>query len=471
MKIVNMDNPVTSHWLRKQGCRFDCKPFLSGAVEARILLEKLKVRKEPLQKVTLGGLDGIYHAGREGRTWVDDPEYGIPFLGSSDILNADLSHLPLLSKRQVLKNPKFTIRKDWTLITRSGTVGRMVYSREDMDGMACSEHVMRVVPDPEKIPPGYLYAFLSSRFGVPLVVSGTYGAIIQHIEPEHIANLPVPRLGKGEEEDIHNRVLKSAVLRSKAARQRADILREMEKLIGWEPPIHECANISQASSSDVLRRFDAFHHSIGPLAGRNCLFDNSLSVPLADLVEDVFEPNRGARMKVENPDAGSTFLSSSAVFRTIPQGDYLISRKTKDFERLQISDRDLLLPRSGQLGGIIGHAVLPLQMNIGHCASEHLVRIRAIDQIWRNYLFAVFATEPGYLATIGTAFGSSIPSLDSKMIAEFRVPVVKNGKREAIADAVAKYNENLSDAALIELSVVKDLESNLEKKAMRSHHG
>jgi type I restriction enzyme S subunit len=52
---------------------------------------------------------------------------------------------------------------------------------------------MRVVPDAEKIPPGYLYAYLSSKFGVPLVVGGTYGAIIQHIEPEHIANLPVPR--------------------------------------------------------------------------------------------------------------------------------------------------------------------------------------------------------------------------------------------------------------------------------------
>ncbi|WP_419650104.1 hypothetical protein, partial [Thiolapillus sp.] len=66
----------------------------------------------------------------------------------------------------------------------------MAYARPDMDGVACSEHVMRVVPNESLIKPGYLYAYLSSRFGVPIVVSGTYGAIIQHIEPHHIAELP-----------------------------------------------------------------------------------------------------------------------------------------------------------------------------------------------------------------------------------------------------------------------------------------
>ncbi|WP_312798209.1 hypothetical protein, partial [Tianweitania sp.] len=60
----------------------------------------------------------------------------------------------------------------------------------------CSEHVLRVVPKESRISPGYLYAFLSSSYGVPLVVSGTYGAVIQHIEPKHIADLPVPRFGE-----------------------------------------------------------------------------------------------------------------------------------------------------------------------------------------------------------------------------------------------------------------------------------
>ena len=123
-------------------------------------------------------------------------EYGRPFLSSTDILQADISSLACITEKVVAQTSRLLISSGWTLITRSGTIGRMAYSRSDMDGHACSEDVLRVVPDPDKVPPGYLYAYLSSKFGVPLVVGGTYGAIIQHIEPEHLANISVPRFSR-----------------------------------------------------------------------------------------------------------------------------------------------------------------------------------------------------------------------------------------------------------------------------------
>ena len=198
---------IPSSWLESNGRRLDCGPYMSGAIEARELLKSLSAKKEPLQILTTG----IYHAGRERRIWVDTPEYGAPFMGSTDILASDLSNLPLISRKQIEDNPNFRIQKGWTLVTRSGTVGRMAYSRQYMEGFACSEHVMRVVPDETKVKPGYIYAYLSSRFGMPIVISGTYGAIIQHIEPHHIADLPVPRLGDVEDR-AHGLVEQAAAL-------------------------------------------------------------------------------------------------------------------------------------------------------------------------------------------------------------------------------------------------------------------
>ena len=89
---------------------------------------------------------GIFNDPRFARSYVRDEEHGIPFLDSTDILRADLSFVPLLAKRQVQARPELVIEPSWTLISCSGTVGRMVFSRPDMSGMAGSANT-----DPERL--------------------------------------------------------------------------------------------------------------------------------------------------------------------------------------------------------------------------------------------------------------------------------------------------------------------------------
>jgi type I restriction enzyme S subunit len=196
MKLVKTKKPVMASWIRELGHRLDAPPFLSGAIEARKAIESLPVRRDRLCEATRNGIQGVFHAGRLKRVWAADPVHGIPFLSGSDILQADFSNLPLFSRIAANTFPKLFIEEGWTLISRSATIGRLAYVRSDMAKCVCSEDVLRVVPDTNKIPPGFLYAFLSSKFGLPIITSGTYGSIIQHLEPEHITNLPVPRLGK-----------------------------------------------------------------------------------------------------------------------------------------------------------------------------------------------------------------------------------------------------------------------------------
>jgi len=449
---------VRSGWLEEGGRRLDCNPYMSGALEARDALRRLSVPKQTLGRVT----SGIFHAGREGRLWVHDLHHGVPFLGSSDILNADFGHLPLLSKKQIQRNPLFTLGEHWTLITRSGTIGRMAYVRPDMAGMACSEHVLRVVPDISKIPPGYLYAFLSSRFGVLLVVSGTYGAIIQHIEPEHIVELPVPRFGNQLESEISSLIALGAVHRSEASAKRREAVSLLEQTIGWTTPGSRPL-VNSILASDVARRMDAFHHSSGVRAGMAAL-SCTPSECLGNLVQNVYEPNRGSRLKVTDPAYGVPFLSSSSVFDLNPTGEYLISRsRTPHIETLLLSDCDVLLPRSGQIGGIIGRAVLPLGRNVGHAGSEHLVRVRCRSASDAAYLWAVLASEPGYWAVIGTAFGSSIPSLDAGLISELRVPWLRSTIRAEIASLVIEALRAQDKGTALELAAVALVEQKISE--------
>src|SRR4051812_16929410 len=97
---------VQRSWMNLNGLRLDSGPYLSGAFESQVALERLQAQKEPLHKVTLGGIDGIINAGRFPRTWVHDPAFGIPFLSGTDILQADLSRVSLIAKSIVAQNRK-----------------------------------------------------------------------------------------------------------------------------------------------------------------------------------------------------------------------------------------------------------------------------------------------------------------------------------------------------------------------------
>ena len=205
---------VRSTLLQEQGRRLDCHPYLSDAMESTSILSRLSATKTPLRELTREGMAGIFNGPRFARSYVHDEKHGVPFLDSTDIMRADLGFVPLLAKRQVQARPELVIEPSWTLISCSGTVGRMVFSRPDMSGMAGSQHFMRVIADENKILPGYLHAYLSSQFGIPLITGGTYGSIIQHIEPEHIAERPVPRLSTDVEEQAHDHVLEAARLRA-----------------------------------------------------------------------------------------------------------------------------------------------------------------------------------------------------------------------------------------------------------------
>ncbi|MCY4746837.1 hypothetical protein NYO99_17805 [Pelomonas sp. UHG3] len=449
---------VRSGWLDEGGRRLDCNPYMSGALEARDTLKRLPVT-EKLSAVTAR----IFHAGREARLWVSDADHGVLFMGSSDIRVADFSALPLIAKRQVERNPLFTLGSGWTLITRSGTIGRMAYARPDMAGMACSEHVLRVVPDVGRIPSGYLYAFLSSRYGVPLVVSGTYGAIIQHIEPEHIAELPVPRFGPVFEQEVAQLIDAAAAERVAASKHRRAALELFQAKIGWSRDSDSIARAPMASA--LLGRMDAFHYSPRVETGRASLAAH-FGIRLGDQVERVFEPNRGSRLKVTDPAFGVPFLSSSSVFELNPSAEYLVSRSlTPHLEGLLVSDCDVLIPRSGQLGGIIGRAVLPLPMNVGQAGSEHLVRVRCHSPQDAAYLWAVLASEPGYWALVGTAFGSSIPSLDSSLISDLTIPWLSDLDRQEIGALAEKAVVAQNKGNELEATAVALLEEKIRKES------
>lgn len=457
---------VPVSWVVEEGHRFDCGPFTRGGIEARKALESSKFPKDRLVELTAGGLSGMYHVGMDKLRWVEDAEHGIPILRSSDIQRADFLNQAYISRAQVAGNPLFTCPSGGTLITRSGTIGKMAYCRSDMAAMAMSQDVLKVVPDPKKVASGYLYAFLSSKYGVPLVVSGTFGSIIVHIEAANIAGLPVPRLGSQLESKVHELVERAASLRSEAAQLLIDATRQLEELAGLPhlevpaspTPFDWCA----VPASALQSRLDGFFHSRfhgDALAALSRTNTKSLS----ELAARIVEPLRFKRVAVEDPAHGVPFFGTSPLFWADPKPNYFVSRRMRNIEQYIVDKRCLLVPRSGQLSGIIGSVVLPYGDVVGGAVSEDAIRVYFESEQDAGYGLVALTSEYGRRQLKARAFGSSIPHLDVRQLGLVRVSDVGSEERRRIGGMGARVARLRDEACRAEREARALLEAKIEK--------
>jgi len=458
---------IPSSWLENNGRRLDCGPYMSGAVEARELLKRHKT--EPLKTLTAERNGGIFNGPRFPRVYVDGPAHGVPFLGSTDILDADLSNVSFLSKKQVDGNPALVIDEGWTLITCSGTIGRMAYARSDMKGMAGSQHFMRVAPDERKITSGYLYAYLSSRFGVPIIVSGTYGAIIQHIEPHHIADLPVPRLGTAENQ-AHALVQEAAGKRVEASRLIKDAVLDLSNQLGFEMAQHatlERPSISFQSSSLMLNRMDSFYFSSENVAAR-AAFDSACAIhgesELGN-VADVWIPGIFKRQYVDDPSFGVPYFTGKEIYELSPTTDLYLKMDVAQRYGLLLERGMILIQDSGQISGLIGRAVMVSSRLHGASCTNNMVRVMSSSETDTGFVFALLSTEQGTRLLKREASGSSIPHLEENRIKKLIIPWPNEAIRTAIGRKILRAMSLRDEAASAEDEARSLVERTIEEGA------
>ena len=451
---------IPSRWLEQQGRRLDCGPYLSGAMEARVILQQLPVRRAELREITHGHDGGIFKGALFARNYVSQPEHGVPFLSSSAMLHAEFTHAELL-RRLDATSPRLApleIEEGMTLVSRSGTIGRMAYARREMAGMWSSEDILKIVPDPSLVRPGYLYAFLNSRFGIPLVTGSTYGAIVQHIEPKHIADLPVPLAPDAVQAEAHRLVDEAGELRTGASAELRAVIREIEEAAGL-PPLDvrydaPRPDTSLVKASALGSRMDGLFHSNYHQSALQPLLRLSASrrITVRELSSRVFWPPMFKRIRVDDPRYGVPFFGTSALMRAEPDASYLLSRRTSGFDNLFVDEKTVLLPASGQLNGIIGHVVLPHGDVVGGTVTHDAIRLFSRNEENAGYIFACLSSEYGRRQLKARAFGSSIPHLDEARVAEVVLPRLDDRKmkdlglrafavRAARHDAVTKERE------------------------------
>lgn len=451
MKVTSLDNPVKVDWLFDQGCRLDPAPYLSGALEARKRLEALP-NTVRLDTVT----ESIHHAGRFSRRWVQSPEHGIPFFSSTDILEADYSYLPYIAKSAAKENPRLLIRPRWTLVTRSGTVGRVAYARPDIDGFACSEHVMRIRPNEKNIPAGYLNTFLRSRFGIPMIVSSAYGAIIQHIEPHHLADLPVPRFGADLEQRIHDLVEEAAHLRAAFQAGLNTATEDFFRSVGlsdlidyrWHAQEPDTGFVVNGVSPVTLRAIN-----YRPRAQQ--LLAHLQSVPGMALGE-VCEGGvlrTGARFKRIDaaPEHGVRLVGQRQAFWTRPEGRW-ISPAAAPADILQ-TDETILVAAHGTFGEneVYSRSVFVTGSALANAYSQDFLRVASgTEEVPGAYLFALLRSNVMFRIFRSISVGGKQQEYHPQLFRSLPIPLAPVADRTRIAETVRRAFRHRDRADVLE---------------------
>ena len=426
MKISKIKTRV----FKSNGFRIDASFHLSDGVVVR-----RKIAASPYKIMKVGdAANQIFYGNRAKRVYVQKRENGIPFLSSSDILQADLENVKLASKKYTPCIEQMRLQEGWILISRSGTIGNTAWATKQHAQKLASEHVIRIDPN-NILRAGFVYAYLSSSYGHSLLTQGTFGAVIQHIEPVFVASLPIPQFPAKFQEKVDNLIKESARLREEANRFLNEAVSEFEKCLNPECYKREFCT-STVSTKQILKKFNRLdsHYQIAQKEFVKRRKRGLRYEKIGPKAEKIFVGNRGKRLYSKE---GVPFLSSSdmMLFNALRYSKN-ISVNTPSLKMMQVHKNEILISRSGT----VGNSVLIGDLLNKKAVSEHALRLLLDEQkIKPSYVFAYLNTEEGRELLQSLAYGSVIVTLGEDFVADIDLPILDEQIQRKIIQKINEY--------------------------------
>lgn len=452
---------VGSVYLRQGGMRLDGRYYAEETWLSRLL-----VQENTYPTAMLGGDQGlaeVWMPGRFKRVETPDPQLGVPFFTPSEIAQARPPRTRYLSRARTNNLESYIVSRGWVLVTRSGTVGRVILTSKALEGMAISEDAIRVIAR-EDVPFGYLYAYLASSIGNSLVAKDQYGAVIQHIEPMHLAQIPVPILPRIIQQRIHQGIVEAHRLRDEAN----DLLDEADSLLHQALDlldITEVAGLYQShdlkaftlNSSELDLRLDGSHYDppgrqvVASLNARDDVHD------LRDVTERIFHPFR-MNMVLVDRNHGVPFLGGGDIVDYRYFGDKYVSSVTQNYDTYLLKRGWTLLT----IGGTIGCVTYVGGQLDGWAASQHVTRIVPnLIKVYPGYLYAFMASDYGRLQVANLTYGAVVDTVRESQLETIRILTPARPVQEPIHQKVEAAYANRTRANELEDKAIHLLESTL----------
>jgi len=454
----------------KEELRLDGSYYSSEIIKARALIETLKANG--VQIKFLGDEEvsrRIFWPSRFKRKYVSKKE-GKPFLTPSEVFMFKIQ-----ARKFVVDYPsEVEIEPGWILITRSGSVGRTIISNKLLSSFVLSDDIIRFVPTPD-FSMGYVYAYLNTWIGQALLTKTQYGATVKHIEPHHVASIPIPILDEGIIKKINDMILEVHKLREQAQLK----LLEAEEMFYTElslPKIDEedaeyfggeegkLVKAFTINANELNLRLDASYHIPLVRAIKQVITTRGQVVRLKNVVKRIYVPNRFKRIYVRDEREGVPFLQGSHIPMIKFFDIKYLWNKMPNLENISLKSGWLLMTRSGT----VGRVAIATNVLEGWAASEHIIRIILNPDVNPGYIWMFLTSIYGQVQIESKIYGGVVDEIaekDTSLIEDVLLILPDRHIQDKIGNLVIEAYELKDKANSIEEEAIRLLEKELEELA------
>lgn len=439
-----------------RGKRLEASVFDVEAKQAYMLLTHGKYPAVNLISKN-GPVEKAYYGGRLKRHYVDETEPGaVGFLGSSEML--DCKPEPVKFMLNDVKTTDVRVKQGVVLISRSGTIGNVTYVGNTLSKFFVSEHAIRIEC---KDFPGYVYAFLKTKIGKLIVCSTQYGAVIQEIEPEHLATVPIPDAPTMLKKKIHDLIVRSYELRDESN----DLIDQATALLIGELklPDIDAFDVGLYKKAAPVGTFSV---RLSEMSGR---LDASYHVPIVDAIiehlkryaeevttvgdprisREVILPGRFKRVYVDE-GYGRVFIGGKQLYELDPTNKKYLSNVhhgDRISRQLELHENMTLITCSGTIGKV---ALVGKHWE-NWTANQHIIRILPASEDIAGYLNIFLASDYGKVLITRFTYGSVVDEIDDNHVRQIAIPLLKNHTvQKKINDLALEANEKRYQAYLLE---------------------
>ena len=444
-----------------RGKRLEASVFDVEAKQARSIVTNGKYSATYVGGAT--GLATSYTGARFKRIWVEKSD--MPIYQPSTIMDIKPTPDGYISKLTKTDIPALRVKNGQVLMTCSGTIGKVAYVSRTMDDMIFSHDLLRIdCVNPEHA--GYLYTYFKSQIGNKILLTNSYGAVITHIEPEHLATVPIPDAPDALKKRIHDLIVASYELRDESN----DLLDEAQALLVEElhlPAVRDFdvdyfrkqapVDTYSVKLSDMAGRLDASYHVPVVSAIIKHLQEHAAEVTsIGDhrISGEVLLPGRFKRVYVDE-GYGHVLFGGKQIHELDPSGKKYLSN-SKHNERivreLLISENTTLITRSGTIGKV---ALVPKHWE-NWVASEHIIRVVPANDDIAGYLNVFLSSEYGYQLITHFTYGSVVDEIDDNHVRQIPFPLLRNKTvQDRINTLALEANKKRYEAYLLEQQAIE----------------